>query len=363
MKTPCKGLVSIIVPIYKVEPYLRRCLDSLIDQTYANLEIICVDDGSPDGCPAIVDEYAAKDSRIVAIHQENQGLAGARNSALDVMRGEWVTGVDSDDYLEPNAIEKLLSVADDDTDIVWFGIRVITDEGEKINPYYEAKQLGKHKVTPAILSKTNVNFCAKLWRTELIHRLGMRFIPELWYEDNYFFYVAAPHARHIYYLEDKLYGRIIRDDSIMGQTKSKQSPKCLDQLRIREKIFQHYRKNGVPKVLGSAKPTPFELWLFLSGFFFSRNFTPKSMAGDLARYSWQLINKFGLMRYKLELAGHLPHTPFSKLFVRYKKRDITYKFFGIPFARIHVVDNMIVRKLFGICVSKKVYADPLSFSK
>ena len=83
-------LISIIVPIYKVEPYLRQCLDSIVNQTYTNLEIILVDDGSPDGCPAICDEYAAKDSRIVVIHKENCGLSDARNAGLDICKGEYI---------------------------------------------------------------------------------------------------------------------------------------------------------------------------------------------------------------------------------------------------------------------------------
>lgn len=102
--------VSIIVPIYKVEPYLRRCLDSIVNQTYTNLEIILVDDGSPDGCPAICDEYAAKDNRIVVIHKENGGLSDARNAGLDICKGEYVYFVDSDDWIENNAIETLCNI-------------------------------------------------------------------------------------------------------------------------------------------------------------------------------------------------------------------------------------------------------------
>ena len=102
-------LVSIIVPIYKVEPYLRRCLNSIVNQTYTNLEIILVDDGSPDGCPQICDEYAAKDKRIVVIHKKNGGLSDARNTGLDICKGEYISFVDSDDWVDEGYIEKLLS--------------------------------------------------------------------------------------------------------------------------------------------------------------------------------------------------------------------------------------------------------------
>lgn len=103
--------ISIIVPVYKVEPYLRKCLDSIISQTYQNLEIILVDDGSPDNCGAICDEYAARDRRIQVIHKENGGLSSARNTGLDIATGEWVGFVDSDDWVEPDMYEYLLSGA------------------------------------------------------------------------------------------------------------------------------------------------------------------------------------------------------------------------------------------------------------
>lgn len=100
-------LISVIVPIYKVEPYLRRCLDSIVNQTYTNLEIILVDDGSPDGCPAICDEYAAKDKRIIVIHKENGGLSDARNAGLDICKGDFVYFVDSDDWIGIDTINAL----------------------------------------------------------------------------------------------------------------------------------------------------------------------------------------------------------------------------------------------------------------
>lgn len=100
-------LVSVIVPVYKVEQYLPRCIDSIIGQTYENLEIILVDDGSPDSCGKICDEYAAKDPRIKVIHKENAGVSAARNTGLDTATGEYIMFVDSDDYLALDATEVL----------------------------------------------------------------------------------------------------------------------------------------------------------------------------------------------------------------------------------------------------------------
>lgn len=100
-------LISVIVPVYKVEQYLDKCVSSIVNQTYKNLEIILVDDGSPDNCPAMCDEWAKRDSRIKAIHQENQGGGAARNVGLDVAKGNMIAFVDSDDYIEPHMYEHL----------------------------------------------------------------------------------------------------------------------------------------------------------------------------------------------------------------------------------------------------------------
>lgn len=103
-------LISVIVPCYNVEEYLPKCIESILNQTYRNLEILLVDDGSPDNCGRICDEYAAKDSRIRIIHKKNGGLSDARNAALDVMTGEYVTFIDSDDYVSDDYVEYLYKI-------------------------------------------------------------------------------------------------------------------------------------------------------------------------------------------------------------------------------------------------------------
>ena len=113
-KTP---LISVIIPVYRVEKYLDRCLRSITEQTYRNLEIILVDDGSPDNSGAICDAWAARDSRIRVIHKENAGAGAARNTGLNVASGDVVSMIDSDDYLEIHMYEHLLSLMTEDVDI------------------------------------------------------------------------------------------------------------------------------------------------------------------------------------------------------------------------------------------------------
>ena len=107
-----QALISVIIPVYKVEKYLDRCLESIVNQTYKNLEIILIDDGSPDNCPAICDEYAQKDSRIKVIHKANGGVSSARNKGIDVATGDYIGFVDSDDWIEPDMYETLIKNAE-----------------------------------------------------------------------------------------------------------------------------------------------------------------------------------------------------------------------------------------------------------
>lgn len=125
--------ISVIVPIYKVEKYLRQCLDSIVNQTYRNLEIILVDDGSPDNCGKICDEYARSDERIIVIHKENGGLSAARNDGIQRATGDWIAFVDSDDWCEPDYYEKLIAEAEGtDVDVVFAGGHILeTNSGSR----------------------------------------------------------------------------------------------------------------------------------------------------------------------------------------------------------------------------------------
>lgn len=124
--------ISVIVPVYKVEPYLRKCVGSILAQTYQNLEIILVDDGSPDNCGAICDEYAKQDSRITVIHKPNSGLSDARNAGLDCATGEYITFVDSDDWIDPQHVSALYTSLQEGADIAVSDIRRVNSNHDLI---------------------------------------------------------------------------------------------------------------------------------------------------------------------------------------------------------------------------------------
>lgn len=125
-----KSMISVVVPIYNVEQYLDRCLTSIVNQTYRNLEIILVDDGSPDGCPHLCDQWAQKDSRIKVVHKKNAGLGMARNTGIEHATGEYICFFDSDDYVDVKTIEKAYEAAQrENADIVVFGCKRVCKDG------------------------------------------------------------------------------------------------------------------------------------------------------------------------------------------------------------------------------------------
>ena len=134
-------LISVIVPVYNVEPYLRKCVDSILAQSYSNLEVILVDDGSPDGCGAICDEYAAKDARVRVIHKPNGGVSDARNAGLDIMTGEYVAFVDSDDWIDEQHLSSLYALVKGGADIAVSDVRrILTDETEICRFVYQQRE-------------------------------------------------------------------------------------------------------------------------------------------------------------------------------------------------------------------------------
>lgn len=128
--------ISIIVPVYKVEKYIHKCIDSILNQTFKDFEVILVDDGSPDNCGKICDDYAKKDNRVVVIHKENGGQATARNAALDIARGEYIGFVDSDDYIQNDMFENLYNACTiDEADISIIGTKEVNESGKVIHEY------------------------------------------------------------------------------------------------------------------------------------------------------------------------------------------------------------------------------------
>lgn len=210
-------LISVIVPIYTVEPYLRKCLDSIINQTYQNIELILVDDGSPDNCGSICDEYAARDSRIRVIHKENGGVSSARNTGLMKASGEWIGWVDSDDWIELDMYEYLLRHAlEHDADIAVCG-RYEQYCSHQIFRGWESEEVLDTVQALELLLKNDVMqsyLCDKLWRRSLFD--GIIFPEGRTFEDNAVMHRLFMRARQVICLPEAKYNYLQRTGSIVN---------------------------------------------------------------------------------------------------------------------------------------------------
>jgi len=206
--TPMNELVSVIVTIYRVEDILPRCIDSIVAQTHQNLEVILVDDGSPDRCGQICDEYAKSDHRVLVIHQKNAGVAAARNAGLDVARGEYITIVDADDWIDPGMIAELLRLApacDADISVCGFTMtqadRVTAPEVEVAVQEYTAAQALQEFLGPRYVNL--VVPWGKLYRRELFH--GIRYPLGKVHDDEFTTHRLIHRARRVVRTDAQLY--------------------------------------------------------------------------------------------------------------------------------------------------------------
>lgn len=213
------SLISVIVPIYNVEKYLDRCVDSIINQTYKNLEIILVDDGSPDNCPKMCDDYAEKDSRIKVVHKENGGLSDARNVGMEVATGEYVSFIDSDDYVSLDFYETLLeTIVDNDSDIVECGV-VKFYENEKFDKYNDDLKVTNYDTVDALDGLINENpfkqhVWNKLYKSNIA--LDIPYAVGKLNEDEFWTYQIFGKAKKVTRINKTMYYYFQRGSSIMG---------------------------------------------------------------------------------------------------------------------------------------------------
>lgn len=217
-------LITVIVPVYKVEHYLRKCIDSILSQTYPNLEIILVDDGSPDSCGQMCDEYAVRDHRITVIHKTNGGLSDARNAGLERMHGKYVTFVDSDDYVSPEYIGNLYAaLIQNDADIAVCG-EAFVGENPDGSTFPMKRPLRDVEGTINMTTKEalscmlhqdifDASAWAKLYRSELFS--DVRFPVGYAYEDIGTTHRLMLKSRKVTYIGEHLYFYLQREGSIL----------------------------------------------------------------------------------------------------------------------------------------------------
>ena len=241
-----KEKVSIIVPVYQAENYLEKCVKLILEQTYKYFELILVDDGSKDNSGSICDEYAEKDKRIKVIHKENGGASSARNKALDVCQGKYVTFVDSDDYIEKDYLEKMVKKLEEK------GVDVIGCASNKI--YYNSTEKVSQKEDYEINSQTftkwlflqkGIGICrCKLYKKEAIG--DIRFNEKLQVgEDTYFNLLVAKNINKFYMLNQPLYNYVVNDESLVRKLDDNYINKYLEASIItNDYVKENYKNNN-----------------------------------------------------------------------------------------------------------------------
>lgn len=220
-----KPILSIIIPVYNTEKYLNKCLNSILNQNLDKVEVICVNDGSTDNSLNILNECSKINPSIKIISKKNGGLSSARNVGIDYAQGEYITFIDSDDFIEPNTYRKVLPYFKiSEVDLVYFSTRLVIESGVsriQDEKYFEHKYSGLVKLTHDVITKMDVCVWNKIYKLSLIKKYNIRFPEGLWYEDNPFFWSYALICDSTYFVNTKFYNYLIRTKSIMSQYNKK----------------------------------------------------------------------------------------------------------------------------------------------
>ena len=251
--------ISVIVPIYRVEKYLPACIDSILNQTFTDFELILVDDGSPDRCPEICDETAKRDARVRVIHQANAGLSAARNAGIEIAHGEWLGFVDSDDYIAPQFYEKLYQTAQrTDADCVMCSVQNVDESGKPIDSALmrvadEVKtgrevlrKIGRDDVTPYLTAWN------KLYRRKLFNTL--RYPAGRQNEDVFVFAELFCQVQRAVCVAEPLYFYRKRIGSIMNSVVTLRN---LDEMWAYVNCFEHLQQDDEESILKETEKRVF----------------------------------------------------------------------------------------------------------
>lgn len=319
-------LISVIIPIYNVEKYIHQCLDSVINQSYKNLEIILIDDGSPDKCPEICDKYARKDKRIIVIHQENKGISSARNTGLKYAHGRYVAFVDSDDWLALNCYEKVLNHAmKTDADITGYDIFEVYGNTIKVKSHTPCEssviQTSQHydllfSLWPLVWSK--------LYKKSFLDKHRIYFPDGLIYEDVPF--VVACYARNatMSFIKDHLhYYRMERVGSVSHKGNPKTS-QIFDVMEFIKKDLIRIKKfdEVYPSFIHHSASTI--LWLF--------ELTPRKLRSSFYKKMqkhFEFYNKIAPHKMKEHLQSATLNAIINMNFIQYNLYQKLKKIFSI----------------------------------
>lgn len=280
--------VSVIIPVYNADKYLIECLDSIINQRLRDIEIICINDGSTDNSPLILEDYQKKDSRIIIISQNNQGISAARNAGLEIAKGSYIYFIDSDDFISDDYLEKMYKKAIEKNADIIINDNIMKFYGNNINKLIpEIKNKfpdGEYIVDSDFIKQrySNPTVWSKLYKRENIINNNIKFPLGLISEDAYFFYTLFPFIKTaIQYNIGNYYYRL-RKNSLTHQKKKLY---CFDSIKIFEKIYNFYKQNNLLKDF----ELPYRLIAYRS-----------SQCGDYIKYKKELLKTIKLLNIDIE---------------------------------------------------------------
>lgn len=289
-----KDLVSVIVPIFNIEHYLERCVDSIINQTYKNLEIILVDDGSPDNCPSMCDNYANKDSRIKVIHKKNGGLSDARNAGMKVATGKYISFIDSDDYVSSEFIETLYNaMTTENSDIVECSV-VRFYEDNHFDVYSDDFPNANYDTVDGLSALIAENpfkqhVWNKLYKAEVV--LDIPFAVGKLNEDEFWTYQIFGQAKKVTRINKTMYFYFQRESSIMGNTYNLRRLDALEGKANRQAYIEKY----FPRLSVQSKIDLYGSCIF------AYQSVLKYMSGSEKQQAKRIINRYR-KKYSLSLS-------------------------------------------------------------
>ncbi len=293
-------MISVIVPTYNVESYIKQCIDSLLTQTYRDIEIICIDDGSTDKTLEILEFFKEKDSRIILIKQQHLGVSAARNKGLEIARGKYISFVDSDDFMQWNSYEILMEVAErEQLDLVIFGANIVGEAPEwiwnKVNTKYKYYRRGEAKNVIFEEESARPFLWLHFIRRDLFEKNGkIRFNEKMEMgEDQLCQFEYVPKAQSVMVIDDKLYNyRIGRNCSLMQLYEKQQMKKFDSHILLVSNVVEVWKGRN----LLEANEDQIITW-FINLTYWSLIFFPKAFQPELAKKVISVIEKYELKDY------------------------------------------------------------------
>lgn len=274
--------VSVIVPVYNVEQYIRKCLDSLVNQTLKNIEIILVDDGSKDSSARIISEYSEKYSNVKYYKKENGGLSDARNYGMKYATGKYIAFIDSDDYVDVNLYKKMYEKAEkDDSDMVecnfyWvYPNKTKADIGEKYS--------GKNEM----IEKARVLAWNKLYKKEILDEAKLQFPKGLRYEDVEFFYKLVPYLERVSFVKEPLIYYVQRENSLVNTL----NEKARDIFEVLDNVISYYKEKKIYEKYKEALEFTYARLLLCSSFKRITKIQDKNTRNELLNETWIRLNE------------------------------------------------------------------------